>query len=189
MIGRKQDGITLVTALIMLVLLTLVALTSFNLNKSNLQIVTNMQQRDEATAAAREVLEESISTTRFFQSPQDILANPCDGNANQRCVDSNGDGKQDVKVQITPQPECVKAPVIKNSALNLAEPEDAQCSMGAPQNFGVAGAVDGNSACADSIWEITAVATDIETAAEVEVTQGVAVRVARDDVANNCPTT
>ena len=186
---RFERGITLITALIMLVLLTLVALTSFNLGKSNLQIVSNMQQRDEAAAAAREVLEESISNTRFFTTPDHILANPCDGTPNQRCVDTNGDGATDVKVAIEEQPRCVKAPVIKNMALNIANTEDAKCSMGSAQNFGVVGAVDGNSACADSIWEITAVATDVETEAEVEVTQGVAVRVARDDVTNNCPTT
>lgn len=185
--GRER-GITLVTALVMLVLLTLVALTSFNVGKSNLQIVSNMQQRDEATAAAREVIEETISNTRFFVTPEHILANPC-GAPNQRCVDTNGDGKTDVKVAIAPKPKCVKAPVIKNTALKLSDNEDARCSMGSAQNFGVAGAVDGNSACADSIWEITAAATDVETEAKVEVTQGVAVRVARDDVTNNCPTT
>jgi Tfp pilus assembly protein PilX len=186
---HRERGITLITALIMLVLLTLIALTSFNLGKSNLQIVTNMQQRDEAQAAAREVLEETISNTRFFVTPDNILANPCNGEANTRCVDSNGDGKTDVKVAIAPAPKCVKAPVIKNTALRLEKTEDAECSMGSPQNFGVAGAVDGNSACADSIWEVTAVATDVETAAQATVTQGVAVRVARDDVTNNCPNT
>ena len=186
--GRER-GITLVTALVMLVLLTLVALTSFNVGKSNLQIVSNMQQRDEATAAAREVIEETISNTRFFVTPEHILANPC-GAPNQRCVDTNGDGKTDVKVAIAQKPKCVKAPVIKNTALNLGDTEDERCSMGSPQGgFGIAGAVDGNSACADSIWEITAAATDVETEAKVEVTQGVAVRVARDDVTNNCPTT
>lgn len=187
--ARRERGITLITALIMLVLLTLVALTSFNLGKSNLQIVSNMQQRDEAGAAAREVIEEAISNTRFFVTPDHILANPCDGEPNRRCVDTNGDGKTDVKVAIAPKPKCVVAPLIRNTALDMADREDATCSMGSAQNFGVAGAVDGNSACADSIWEITAVATDVETDAEVAVTQGVAVRVARDDVINNCPTT
>jgi Tfp pilus assembly protein PilX len=185
---NRQRGVTLITALIMLVLLTLLALTSFNVGKSNLQIVSNMQQRDEATAAAREVIEETISTTRFFVTPENILANPC-GAPNQRCVDTNGDGKNDVRVVIAPAPKCVKAPLIKNSDLDLAMPEDVKCSMGAAQNFGVEGAVDGNSACGDSVWEIHAVATDIETAAQVEVTQGVAVRVARDDITNNCPNT
>lgn len=186
---RRQRGVTLITALVMLVLLTLIALTTFNVGKSNLQIVSNMQQRDEAAAAAREVIEETISNTRFTTTPTQVLTNPCGGAANQRCVDTNGDGSDDVRVKIAPAPECVKAPVIKNTSLDLAKVEDQVCSMGSSQSFGVAGAVDGNSACADSIWEIHAEATDIETEAKVEVTQGVGVRVARDDVVNHCPTT
>jgi Tfp pilus assembly protein PilX len=185
---HRERGITLVTALIMLVLLTLLALTSFHVGRSNLQIVSNMQQRDEATAAAHEVIEEAISNTRFFVTPDNILANPC-GAPNERCVDTNGDGTNDVKVAITPKPKCVKAPIILNTALDLSVPEDAECSMGSAQNFGVSGAVDGSSACADSVWEVNAVATDMQTSAQVKVTQGVAVRVAKDDVANNCPST
>ncbi|MFC0254499.1 hypothetical protein [Massilia consociata] len=185
---RRQRGVTLISALIMLVLLTLVALTTFNVGKSNMQIVSNMQQRDEAAAAAREVIEEAISNTRFTTAPDHVLANPC-GEDNARCIDTNGDGQDDVRVRITPRPACVMAPVIKNTALDLAKLEDQVCSMGSSQSFGVAGAVDGNSACADSVWEISAEATDMQTEAQVQVTQGVAVRVARDDVTNNCPTT
>lgn len=183
---RRQRGVTLVTALVMLVLLTLIALTTFNVGKSNLQVVSNMQQRDEAAAAAREVIEEAISNTRFTVTPDAVLAKPC-GADNQRCVDTNGDGQDDVRVQIKPRPKCVMAPMIRNTALDLAKVEDQVCSMGSSQSFGIAGAVDGNSACADSVWEIGAEATDIETEAQVTVTQGVAVRVARDDVTNNCP--
>lgn len=186
---RRQRGVTLITALVLLVLLTLVALTTFDVGKSNLQIVSNMQQRDEAASAAREVIEEVISNTRFTVTPDHVIAKPCGGNDNQRCVDTNGDGKDDVRVKIAPSPKCVKAPVIKNTSLDLAKVEDQVCSMGSSQSFGVAGAVDGNSACADSVWEISAEATDVETEAQVTVTQGVAVRVARDDVTNNCPTT
>lgn len=183
---RRQRGVTLVTALIMLVLLTLVALTTFNLSKSNLQVVTNMQHRDEAIAAAQEVIEEAISTPRFANSPTDILATPC-GGANQRCVDVNGDGKTDVKVTITPQPTCLMAPVIRQDELNIENEEDLNCSNGGGQAFGQPGAVTGNSSCANSNWEINAVAQDVQTGAQVTVTQGVAARINRDDVVNNCP--
>ena len=182
---HRQQGVTLVVALIMLVLLTLLALTSFNVSKSSLQVVSNMQQRDEAVAAAREVIEETISNTRFFNTPGDVLANPC-GAPNQRCIDTNGDGTPDVTVALTPPPSCVKAQSIKSSDLDVANEDDAGCTIGAQQNHGVAGAVTGNSECANSIWEVTAVATDATTQATVTVTQGVAVRVAKDDVATNC---
>ncbi|RJG14671.1 hypothetical protein [Massilia cavernae] len=183
---HRQQGITLIMALIMLVVLTLLALTSFNLNQSNLQVVSNMQQREEVTAAAREVIEETISNTRFFESPANVLANPCGAN-NTRCIDVNGDGANDITVAITPAPNCVKAQAIKSSDLNLEEPEDIGCTLGANQNFGTAGASTGNSACANSVWDVHVVATDTATEAQVEVTQGVAVRVAEEDIATNCP--
>lgn len=183
---HRQQGITLVMALIMLVLLTLLALTSFNLGKSNLQVVSNMQQRDEAIAAAREVIEETISNTRFFNTPAAVLDTPC-GAPNTRCIDVNADGVNDITVTLTPAPVCVKAQIIKNSSLDLADTEDAGCSVGSAQNFGVAGAATGNSECANSVWDVNAVAIDNTTQASVKVTQGIAVRVARDDIATNCP--
>jgi Tfp pilus assembly protein PilX len=181
----RQRGVTLIVALIMLVLLTLLALTSFNLGNSNLQIVSNMQQRNEGIAAAQEVIEEALSSTRFFSTPANALASPC-GAANTRCVDTTGDGVADVTVRLT-TPNCVKAQSIKNTALDLTQAEDAGCSVGTVQNFGVSGAVTGDSQCADSVWEMRATSTDLNTEASVEVTQGVSVRVAKDDIATNCP--
>jgi Tfp pilus assembly protein PilX len=178
---HRQRGVTLVVALIMLVLLTLLALTSFNVSKSNLQVVSNMQQRDEAIAAAREVIEETISSTRFFDTPGDVLANPC-GGPNQRCIDTNGDGTPDVTVALTPPPACIKGQSIKTSELDVAIEDDAGCTLGVQQNFGTAGASTGNSECANSVWEVTAVATDATTQAAVTVTQGISVRVASDDI-------
>jgi Tfp pilus assembly protein PilX len=183
---RRQRGVTLVTALVMLVLLTLVALTTFNLSKSNLQVVGNMQHRDEAIAAAQEVIEEAISTPRFADSPTDVLANPC-GGANKRCVDVNGDGTPDVTVTITPQPTCLMAPLIRLDELDIENPDDLTCSNGGGKDYGTINAADANSSCANSNWEINAVAEDMRTGASVRVTQGVAARIKRDDVINNCP--
>jgi Tfp pilus assembly protein PilX len=182
---RHQQGLTLIMALIMLVLLTLLALTSINMGNSNLQIVSNMQQREQAIAAANQVLEETISSTRFFTAPEAALAAPC-GSPNERCIDTDGDGKTDIKVALTPSPACVKAQSIKNTDLDLANTEDAGCSVGVAQNFGVSGASDGNSECGNTTWDVTAVATDVATQASVKVTQGVAVRVAKDDMVTNC---
>jgi Tfp pilus assembly protein PilX len=182
----RQQGITLVTALIMLVLLTILALTSFNLGNSNLQVVSNMQRRQQALAAAHEVLEETISSANFATTPGAALASTC-GGTNQRCIDSDGDGKTDIKVTLSPPPSCVKVQPIKNSDLDLGNTEDVGCAVGANQNFGVAGSSDGNSDCENSVWDVNAVATDTATQASVKVTQGVAIRVAKDDVATNCP--
>jgi Tfp pilus assembly protein PilX len=183
----RQRGATLVVALIMLVLLTMLALTSFSVGNGNLQVVGNMQQRNEALAASQEAIEQVLSNTNFITAPAAVFPNPCNGVANQYCVDKNGDGKAEVVVKLTPNPTCVKARNIKQSELALSSAEDLGCSVGAQQTFGVSGANNGDSLCAASTWEIHAVATDSATQASVEVTQGADVRVATDDVAKACP--
>lgn len=183
---RRERGVTLVVALIMLVLITLLALTTFNLGQSSMQVVSNMQSRGQAAAAAKQVIEETISSTRFFNTPEDSIANPC-GTPNTRCADVNNDGTTDVTVKLTPAPACVKARSVMNSELDVGNLEEAGCSLGAAQSFGVAGSVTGESLCSDSVWELNAEASDNVTQAKVNYTQGIGVRVARDDIETSCP--
>lgn len=184
---RRQRGITLFMALIMLVLITMMALATFNLGKSSMQIVGNFQSRTQAIAAAQEAIEEALSTTRLLLNPAAIFLTPCSG-ANTRCVDINGDGVNDITVALTPQPTCVKAIPVKNADLNLANAEDLACSSGVQQGtFGIQGVPTGDSMCSASIWEIRAVATDNVTRSNVAVTEGAAVRVPSNSVATYCP--
>jgi hypothetical protein len=184
---HRQRGVTLIMALVMLVVLTLLALTSFNLGKSNLLIVSNMQQRDETIAAAREVIEETISSTRFFETPANLLLQPC-GEANTRCIDTNGDDTPDVTVVLTPPPSCVQAQTIRVSELAVEVEDDLACTVTDPdEQRGQEGVVRGNSLCANTVWEVHAVATDDVTQASVEVTQGIAVRIPKDKLDTNCP--
>lgn len=180
---RRQRGITLVMALIMLVVITLLALTSFNLGKSNLQIVSNMQQRDESIAAARGLLEEIISDTRFSDSPEASVANPC--GPNQRCVDSNGDGVTDVRVTVK-NPTCVKVQNIKTSELNWEKPKDEGCMIEGQTGTGPEGSNNGDSLCVNSVWEVEATAVDEMSQAKVVVTQGISVRVEKTATDSHC---
>lgn len=188
---HRQRGATLIVALIVLVLLTLFAVTSFNLGKSSLQTVGNAQSRNEAMAAAQQAIEEAVSTTRLFQSPDAVILNgdpACQGGvANTKCVDVNGDNNPDITVTLTPTPTCISTRPILNSEINPSLPNDAGCAIQAGQVFGVAGANTGNSLCADSLWEVNAEAQDNLTGAEYSVTQGIGVRVATDDIATTCP--
>lgn len=176
----RQRGTTLLIGLILLVLLTLLATTSFNLGKSNLQIVGNMQSRSENLSSARTALEETISSTNFANTPTASLP----GGSNSKSYDTNGDGNADVTVTLTPQPCIKKAQAIKNAQLDLTKADDVGCMVGASQSMGIAGAVSGDSLCADTTWEITAVATDTVTQARATAVQGVAVRVAADSGTN-----
>lgn len=185
---NRQRGATLLVGLIMLVLMTLIVVTSFNLGKSNLIIVSNMQHRAESLESAKATIEEVISKTTFASTPAAAIAGNC--GTNTKCFDVNGDGTNDITVALTPQPCVKKSQTIKNSQLDLTDAEDAGCATGATQNLGVAGAATGDSLCADTTWEITAVTTDNVTQASVTAVQGVAVRVSADSgtsTTNLCP--
>lgn len=93
---QKEKGVTLIIALIMLVLITLVVTTAFSMSTANLKSVGNMQVRDEAVAAANIAIEQIISSN-FTASPGEEIV-----------VDIDQNGTTDYTVQIA-KPECVKA--------------------------------------------------------------------------------
>ena len=177
---RRQSGSTLVVALIMLVLLTLFATSSFNTAKTNLMVVGNMQSTTEASNVAQQAIETVISTTQFITSPTNAVAAPCGGTPNTLCVDINGDSITDYTTVLTPDPQCVYVKAIKNSELNLTNTEDLGCSAGQQQTLGVAGSTSGDSLCSNTVWEITAKTTST-TGASATIIQGIGIRVSTDD--------
>lgn len=183
--ARGQRGSTLVVALILLVLMTLFALSSMNTANTSLKVTGNMQAKSEALNAAQETIETVISTPQFIADPANAVINPCAG-ANTRCADVTGDGTPEYTTTLVPQPVCVSAKPIKNETLNLTNAEDLGCSSGQQQQFGVAGAVTGNSLCANSVWEISAQTRAVNSGATVSVRQGVGVRISADDSGTTC---
>lgn len=175
----RQRGMTLFVGLVMLVLLLLMGISAFNMTRTNTAITGNMQNRMEATNAAMQAVEETISTTQFIDTPSNAVPNSC--GTNQVCVDVNGDGNDDITVNLTPPPCIKKIQVIKNANLDLTNSAEAPCALGVTQNLGVAGAATGDSLCAESVWEINASASDTITEAVSTVTTGVAVRVPADN--------
>lgn len=170
----RQRGATLIVSLIMLVLITLLAVSSFSLGKGNVQIVGNMQQRNQAFAAAQQAVATTISSAQFTATPNNALPVPC-GAANTVCVSVNGDGGNDVDVLVTPVCDAIQP--IPVTQLDFTNPNDAGCLLGSSQDFGVTGASTNNSMCSNSVWDIQASATDQLTGANFVVDQGVAVRV------------
>lgn len=183
----RQGGMALIVGLILLALMTVMAITGFNIGRTSLDIVGNMQARQEVIAAANSTIQEAISTTRLFQSPGAIFLDPCNNTPNTRCFDVNGDNNQDIVVTLTPQPVCIQAQTIPNAALEVDDLNQAGCATGVGQTYGIEGTATGSSLCANSVWEIVAVARDLLTEAEVVVTQGAAVRVSTDEIGTHCP--
>jgi type II secretory pathway pseudopilin PulG len=182
---RGQAGATLVIALILLAVMSLLAVSSLGTTSMNLKVVSNMQSREEALYAAQQAIETVISTPLFITNPEDAVPNPC-GAANTICTDLDGDGTPEYITRLVPAPACVSVRVIKASELNLASAEDLSCAAGAARQSGVA---SGDSLCARTAWDITAETRSTFSRTKVTVTQGVAVRVSAVDAEALCSAT
>lgn len=169
----REEGSTLVIALVMLAVISLLAASSLNTTNVNLKIVGNMQSRGEALHAAQQAIETVISTPQFIVSPDNAVPDPC-GSANTLCTDFDGDGSPEYITRLIPAPLCISVRVIKASELNLANAEDLSCAAGQAQQPGV---VSGDSLCSSTHWDITAETRSTFSRTKVTVTQGVAVRV------------
>lgn len=172
----RQEGMVMLIAVIMLLAVTLMIMTSSNLVQSNLKVVQNMESREQARHSAIAAIEEALSSDRFTGSPNNIFVESCEVD-NQRCYDINGDTIDDVTVLVDP-PRCVMVSPLKNDELRpYLYPSEASCWS----------ALDVYSLCADSVWEIRAVATDAVTGAEVVVRQGVSIKTTINKIDTACP--
>lgn len=147
--NRRQRGATLLVTLIMLVVLTLFAVTGFNLSSVNLKIVGNFQQQKATEAVVQQAIEQLVSTvTAFNATPAatDICVNGT-GTDSTTCSASGGSW-----VHID-KPACNYTTAARGYTKKIGEltPEDTN-------------------------WEVRASFTDSTTKASVAVVQGLAVR-------------
>ena len=182
----RQQGATLLVALVILVLLALLGLGAYQTSSTDLKASGNMQARTEALNAAQEAIETVISTPQFTADPANAVATPCGGNANTFCSDYDADGVPEYTTKLTPAPACVVVKVVKNTELDLTSAADVGCMTAQSQQFGVAGAVTGDSLCANTVWQVTAEASSATSGAKVTVTQGVGIRVGVDEMTASC---
>ncbi|MFT6957214.1 MAG: hypothetical protein ACJAYC_002222 [Halieaceae bacterium] len=174
---NPQRGIVMVVALIMLLAVSLIAVTASNLVQTDLKIVNNLESREQARFAAKAAIEEALSSSRFADNPDSIFSVNCVQD-NRKCYDFNSDGVDDIAVQIN-TPECVSVIPRKNTELDVFNyPSQATCYL-PPGVY---------SMCAASVWEFQAVATDVVTGAEVTVRQGVSILTTINNIDTACPT-
>jgi len=170
--ARREGGMTMLVAMIILVMITLLAVSAYRVSNTNLKVVNSMQGRQEGQAAAQAVIEQILSSLQFTRAPAGVAAAHWG-------IDINGDGTEDYDVKATPQPRCVRiSPVIIGAT---PQPADYPCIGSA-----VLGKAHLSSYCADTVWEVTATTTDKLTAAKTTIRQGVAVRVGVDDASSSC---
>ena len=144
-----QKGVALVIGMIFLVLLTLLVVSAINSGSVNLRITSNMQAQDEARALAQQSIEQYASVySNFYPTPQAKAATT---------YDINNDGTGEYSITIA-------APVCK-SASQQTVARTPECAAG----------IKGGIFCWDTLWDVTAVATDGKSGVSQSVTQGVAI--------------
>jgi Tfp pilus assembly protein PilX len=160
-LANKQQGSTLLVGMILLILLTLIAVSAIESTTSSLQMVGNAQFHEEATAAAQQAIEEAISTTDF------TIAAPA-----PKAIDINGDDVADYTVTFSPAPSCSKYKAV-NTATETDLPNDCYGSSG--------------PYCYRTTWDVTAVVNDVDsTAAKVTLHQGVNLLVGLNAAVDSC---
>jgi Tfp pilus assembly protein PilX len=159
----RQRGATLVTALVMLVVLTLLVLSAIRSSTTNLRIAGNMQAQEEITAVAQQATEQVLSNN-FTASPASAsISVPI--------------GSTTYTAQVA-QPVCQGSAALPNNSPNLP----VQCiSSSSLQNTGifyVSGVPNtGTSWCYNQQWEVQATVTDNATGATATLHQGVSLYV------------
>ena len=149
--AAAQSGSALVVSLIMLTLLTLFVLSAINSGTINLRVAGNTQSQDEARATAQQAIEQFISSyVNFFPVPAALAATG---------YDINNDGAADYSVSIA-------TPVCKRAAQQVP-PRSVDCANGLKSTPPLV--------CWDTLWDVTATATDAKTGAKQVITQGVSI--------------
>jgi hypothetical protein len=148
---QAQQGMVLVVGLIMLLLLTLMVSTAFNLSSSNLLGVGNQQWRSEALAASDVALEQVIPSLK----PPVSGAYLAPAISNDIGVDINNDGVDDYFADVTPT--CVRATL---------------ASAAAPSSLSLPGM---SNLTWNTVWDLDASVLDAVTGASVRVRTGVRV--------------
>ena len=180
----RQTGAALIVSLIMLALITLVAVASFKLGNGNLQIVGNMQRRNEAMSAAQGAIDQVVSNSLFVTTPANAIPHPCNG-PNTTCVDVNGDGITDLNVTVTPA--CIANHSIPGTQLSPYLESDRDCMMSPNPNCAATNSCSDASLCADTVWNTHAQASDAVSGAQYVIDAGTKVRIPAATAGSTCP--
>jgi len=183
-IPKNQSGVVLFIALIFLVLLTIMAVTTLTISKGTSQITGNMQARSLTLQTATQVSDGAMSTNKLVDTPATVLL---DGSTNQVAVDINDNstttpfvaynttGKAVIQASVVP-PNCSAASKTLSNSLNLAIPRDLACANSALIH----------QDCFDVTFGFATTATDSVTSASSTVTQGAQVRAQPAPARNIC---
>lgn len=174
MIRRRQTGITLVIALVMLVVLSLLVVSAIRFGNINLRITGNVQSETEAVAAAQLAIEQTIAEmVKPATNLSAVAAQPAK-------VVSTGGREYTVNVA---KPLCLFTRNISNTELDPAVESDRPCFEGNdPERLITSGGILTTSptACKNQQWDVQASVNDTGSGARTTILQGAATRVSAE---------
>jgi Tfp pilus assembly protein PilX len=162
----RQRGATLLISLIMLVVLTLFAITAIRTGNIGLKIVGNQQASKLMEAAAAQAVEQVVSNLGNFDSS--ALISPTATAAQRVCVNSNA-GHPPAAI---PPASCLSGTQV--------DVQPVRC-VSAKRQTG--GSLTQQMSTYENTWEIVATVTDTLTGAKATYHQGVMIRM----LASSCP--
>ncbi len=175
----RQQGVTLIVSLIMLVVLTLLVVSAIRFGNINLKIAGNVQTHSEASAATQIAIERVLEQVKTAPNIDAIAAS----NVESPAIAAGG---ATYKVAWT-APQCILTKPVSNADLSPTRPSDIPCfeSTDADKMIDASGkATSSPSACNDQHWGVDASVDDATTGAKVSTKQGFSVRVS---AAPKCP--
>ena len=165
----RQRGMTLLVSLILLVVITLFAISMVRLSSVNIQAVANMQGQKVVETEAAQAVEIAVGKFSFFD---DVVANQ-----NAWAGNATSMSYATLWANYKPTGAGTTAPATQSSAISVSRP---QCIYYEPSS--------GYSALSgvapqDTYWDVQVTATDSFSGATTEMHQGVSMRLP----AGNCP--
>lgn len=191
-VSRRQRGSVLLVAMVMLLTAAILAAAAFRSSITSTRVVGNMQWRNEAITAANDAIDRLLSSADFANNASTVTTQV---NGAPFQVDINGDGVPDISTSLPvvtldgiarAGPRCLRAEPIPSANLDPTKTADLGCfgsssgnssGLGTAAGSGVATVVQAPSLCSNTEWSIRVRATDAVTNTNVDVVQGVAVRV------------
>jgi Tfp pilus assembly protein PilX len=163
---RHQGGMTLLVSLIMLIVLTMFAITAIRTGNIGFKIVGNQQAQKLMEAAAQQAVEQVISNLANFD-PSTVVA-PSTTVTQRVCVNANS-GHAPVAI---PPATCASGTQVDVEPVRCISTKRSQYdSLTQPM------------ATFDNVWEIVATVTDTFTGAKATYHQGVKIRM----LSGQCP--
>jgi hypothetical protein len=184
---RREEGVVLFVGLIMLILITLLAVSAIRLASTNLLVAGNEQYQMEAEEAANYHLNLALNADNFTSRNVNLTAS---------LPAFTGTTASDATnyTVVIPPPQCKRYRYLKKSELvdasNSVPLENLACfgsSSSSPITIVVSAAtLNDNSLCATSLWEMNADVELPDTGAKAQVTQGIEMRIDYAEAIDAC---